>query len=278
MNVRCIDGKIRLFHKGLRTLLVSSRLDEANSRGLEREDWMEKGWLVEIPLERIDQLALLDILIASVIAKIGSKLFGDLRRRKFTSHISKIWVHNLVRLNRLEIDMPNSSDHPEKLVENDPSKGFSFLKIDQIYWDKFCSKLVISGRTFDLVRVLESKEGLKGKIGAENELKANEEAGRATCAMRHRPDTPLGYKYYSPTPVNESNLVVDIGGRLAPIITSDLAKFTEPNLITHNNITKWKPCRAAIIIKAEELAEKEMILAFDKFSNGRGSRIKEEVV
>ncbi|KAI8450987.1 hypothetical protein BY996DRAFT_8542925 [Phakopsora pachyrhizi] len=100
-------------------------------------------------------------------------------------------------------------------------------------------------------------------------------------------------------PVNESNLVADIGRRLAPIITSDLAKFTEPNLITHNNIRwdnasllgytsghqsfmrcrKWKPCRAAIIKKAEELAEKEMILAFDKFSkpmrqqNERGSGI-----
>ncbi|KAI8445961.1 hypothetical protein BY996DRAFT_6423293 [Phakopsora pachyrhizi] len=76
-------------------------------------------------------------------------------------------------------------------------------------------KLAIAGGLLDLFRMLGSEEGLKGKIGAEDELKADEEEEKATPVMTHMP-------------------VADIGRILAPITISDLAKFTESNLITHN--------------------------------------------
>ncbi|KAI8456598.1 hypothetical protein BY996DRAFT_6471600 [Phakopsora pachyrhizi] len=60
----------------------------------------------------------------------------------------------------------------------------------------FVLKLAIAGGLLDLFRMLGIEEGLKGEIGAEDELKADEEEEKATPVLTHMRGPPLGYKLF----------------------------------------------------------------------------------
>ncbi|KAI8458018.1 hypothetical protein BY996DRAFT_6528941 [Phakopsora pachyrhizi] len=80
----------------------------------------------------------------------------------------------------------------------------------------FVLELAIAEGLLDLFRMLGSEEGLKGKIGAEDELKANEEEEKATPVMTHLPGPPLGYKFLQITSIGSiimRDMDMDDGGR-----------------------------------------------------------------
>ncbi|CAH7677002.1 hypothetical protein PPACK8108_LOCUS12115 [Phakopsora pachyrhizi] len=107
----------------------------------------------------------------------------------------------------------------------------------------FVLKLAIAGGLLDLFRMLGIEEGLKGEIGAEDELKAEEEEEKATpvfCVYR----------------LLQLDLEADIGRILAPITISDLAKFTERR--------KWKPWIEIIEVDDEGDSESDERIRYNE--------------
>ncbi|KAI8461748.1 hypothetical protein BY996DRAFT_6408391 [Phakopsora pachyrhizi] len=132
---------------------------------------------------------------SNVIA--GVEAFGSLWI-KFTEPIYglsclRICIENLKKLHPEKGKRTLKKLNPDKNSDQQQQQQQQEMSI-QTYWDKICSKLAIAGGLLDLFRMLGIEEGLKGEIGAEDELKAEEEEEKATPVLSHMRGPPLRYK------------------------------------------------------------------------------------
>ncbi|KAG0148563.1 hypothetical protein CROQUDRAFT_41188 [Cronartium quercuum f. sp. fusiforme G11] len=208
----------------------------------------------------------------------------------------KIWIHDLVRMNKLESDLPVDLVAKDTTVRhiNTHDKAY-FLKIFEIYRDQHEKKVVIMGKIFDLVAISQNpQEEPKFEEILESEEKTEESPEfmpSAPVGFRFRQLTPTGLfhhvhlecisgRYYSPAIKNRTNRLSEISRRLFPKVSHALKPgdgSSDPILKTDNLICinsslfgftagrwnymrcrKWQPDRMTSIIHAERQAQADV--------------------